>query len=135
MANIRKIEQINEAAAEALDAIGLNTVAKLLQAGATPEGRRELQETTGTDETILRQWLIRADLFRINGVSSGYADLLVAAGVDSVADLATREGRPLHKEMAAINRQQKLVRQLPPVSHVERWVADSKAATGTPAGS
>lgn len=127
MANISKIEQITEAAAAALEAAGLNTVDKLLAAGSTAEGRSGLQGITGADDATVQGWLLRADLFRLKGVSSGYADLLVAAGVTSVADLGTREGRPLHRQLAVINRERKLVRQLPPVSHVERWVEEAKA--------
>ena len=126
MANIRKIEQINETVATALDAAGLNTVAKLLDAASMPGGRDCLRQLTGAADEELGEWLLRADLFRLKGVSSGYADLLVAVGVNSVADLGTREGRPLHREMAVINRERRLVRQLPPVSHVERWVEEAK---------
>lgn len=125
MANIRKIELIDEDTAAALDAAGLNTVEKLLQTGATADGRGQLQQLCGLDPDQLQAWLLRADLFRLKGVSSGYADLLAAAGITSVPDLARRQGRPLHREMAVINRERKLVRQLPPVSHVERWVDDA----------
>jgi len=127
MANIRKIELIDEGAAAALDAAGLNTVEKLLQTGSTADGRVRLQQLCGLTAGQLQTWLLRADLFRLKGVSSGYADLLAAAGISSVPDLATREGRPLHREMAVINRERKLVRQLPPVSHVERWVGEAAA--------
>ncbi len=127
MANIRKIERIDDTTAAALEVAGVNTVEKLLEAGGTANGRAQLQDACGISADELQAWLLRADLFRLKGVSSGYADLLAAAGITSVPDLATREGRPLHRELAGINRELKLVRQLPPVSHVERWVEEAAA--------
>ena len=45
-----------------------------------------------------------ADLFRIKGVGEEYSDLLEEAGVDTVAELATRNADNLHAKILEINK-------------------------------
>jgi len=45
-------------------------------------------KTDGISEALILKWLNHADLFRIRGVAGQYAELLEAAGVDTVAELA-----------------------------------------------
>ena len=72
---------------------GLTTAAHLLEQGATPAGRTALAEKSGISPKLLLEWVNHADLCRIKGVGSEYADLLEAAGVDTVPELAQRERR------------------------------------------
>ena len=55
-----------------------------------------------------------------------YADLLEAAGVDSPTELAQRVPANLQAKMETVNTQKKLVRSVPSVAQVERWVAEAK---------
>ena len=68
------------------------------------------------------KWANRADLDRISGVGSEYADLLEAAGVDTVPELAQRKPENLHKKMVEVNEEKKLVRKMPTLKQVEGWV-------------
>jgi predicted flap endonuclease-1-like 5' DNA nuclease len=68
-----------------------------------------------------------ADLFRIKGVGEEYADLLEAAGVDTVPELAQRNAENLAAKMAEVNDSKKLVRQVPSATAVEKWVEEAKA--------
>jgi predicted flap endonuclease-1-like 5' DNA nuclease len=72
------------------------------------------------------KWVNHADLFRLKGVGSEYADLLEAAGVDTVVELAQRNATNLYNKMVATNEEKKLVRQLPSAEKVEDWVAQAK---------
>jgi hypothetical protein len=65
---------------------------------------------------------------RINGVSTQYSDLLEAAGVDTVKELRRRKPANLHQAMLEANERRKtpLVRQVPALSQVERWVGQAK---------
>jgi hypothetical protein len=63
---------------------------------------------------------------RINGVGSEYSDLLEAAGVDTVKELATRRADNLFAKMEEVNAAKKLVRRTPTQAEVEKWIAEAK---------
>lgn len=67
-----------------------------------------------------------ADLMRIKGVGSEYADLLEAAGVDTVPELGQRNAANLAAKLAEINDAKNLVRRVPTAAEVEDWVAEAK---------
>jgi predicted flap endonuclease-1-like 5' DNA nuclease len=67
-----------------------------------------------------------ASLAEIEGIGSEYADLLEAAGVDSVRKLAQRDAANLTAASAQANEQKSLVRSLPAESMVAAWVAEAK---------
>lgn len=126
MAKIIDIEGIGPVYAEKLTNAGVKTVEGLLETGATKKGRKELAEATGIDESRILRWVNMADLFRIKGVGEEYADLLEAAGVDTVKELATRRPDNLTAKMAEVNEAKKLVRSVPAQTMVEKWVAEAK---------
>jgi hypothetical protein len=66
------------------------------------------------------------DLMRIDGVGSEYADLLEAAGVDSIPELAQRNAANLATALAAANDAKKLVRQVPSEASVTKWIAEAR---------
>jgi predicted flap endonuclease-1-like 5' DNA nuclease len=124
--NISQVEGIGPAYGEKLSAVGVNTTGALLKGGKTPKGRSELAEKTGISAKLILEWVNHADLFRIKGVGSEYADLLEAAGVDTVPELAQRNAANLYAKMAQVNAEKKLVRRIPPQVTVENWVAQAK---------
>ena len=63
---------------------------------------------------------------RIKGVGEDYADLLQAAGVDTVKELKYRNPERLAKAMAEANAKRKLVRVLPSDRAVVRWIDQAK---------
>lgn len=126
MASLRKIEGVGEAYAKKLAACGIRTTNALLKNCSTPKGRKEIAEATGINEKLVLRYTNQADLFRIKGVGEEYADLLEAAGVDTVPELAQRNPDNLHAKIMGINEQKKLVRQPPAVAQVRSWVAQAK---------
>ena len=127
MANIRDIEGIGDVYAGKLEAAGIKTDDALLQAGATRKGREDIVQATGISDTLVLKWVNRADLARVKGIGSEYADLLEASGVDSVPELAQRNAANLHAKMAEVNDAKSLVRQVPSAAQVEKWVAEAKS--------
>jgi hypothetical protein len=123
---IEYIEGIGEAYGAKLRAVGVNKVMDLLVNGATRLGRKNLSDSSGVAQSLILTWVNHVDLFRIKGVAQEYADLLEQSGVDTVVELAQRNPSNLHKRMADINEQKKLVRRLPHASDVESWVAQAK---------
>lgn len=126
MANIADIEGIGGTYAEKLNAAGVMSVESLLEKGATPKGRAELVGATGISDKLVLKWVNHADLFRIKGVAGEYAELLEAAGVDTVAELAQRNAANLAKAMAETNEKKSLTRTVPSESQVSKWVDEAK---------
>lgn len=126
MANIIDIEGIGEVYADQLKQVGIITTEQLLEKGASPQGRKSLAESSGISGTLILKWVNRADLFRVKGIGEEYSDLLEAAGVDTVVELATRNADNLYDKLVATNEEKKLVRQLPTKAQVAEWVEQAK---------
>ena len=119
---ITKIEGIGPAYAAKLNQVGIKTTEGLLSAAASRKGRQEVAERTGISEKLILEWANRADLMRVKGVGEEYSDLLEAAGVDTVRELGTRNPANLHKAMTEMNESKHLVRRVPSLNEVQRWV-------------
>jgi predicted flap endonuclease-1-like 5' DNA nuclease len=126
MTKLTTVEGIGPVYSEKLQEIGINTAEALLEQGATPKGRQEIAEKSGIPYAKVLEWINHVDLFRINGVGEEYADLLEAAGVDTVPELSQRNPGNLHEKMTAVNAEKKLVRQLPTSAQVADWVEQAK---------
>lgn len=124
--NIEQIEGIGPATGEALRNAGLKTVEQLLDAGGDRASRAALAEKTGISESRLLKCVNMADLFRINGVASQYAELLEGAGVDTVKELKNRNAENLAAKMIEVNEVKRLVRRTPSVSVVNDWVEQAR---------
>ena len=105
---------------------GVVRASNLLQRAATPEGRAELAEAAGVDESVILAEAKKLDLMRVKGVGHKYAELLLASGVDTVPELATRNAANLAKKMAEVNAAEGIVDSLPTEEHVADWVAQAK---------
>jgi predicted flap endonuclease-1-like 5' DNA nuclease len=126
MANIIDVEGIGPAYAAKLKAVGIANTDALLKAGSTPKGRKELSEKSGISDQKILEWVNHVDLYRIKGIGSEYSDLLEAAGVDTVPELAQRKAENLLQKMAEVNQTKKLVRRLPVLSQVAGWIEQAK---------
>ena len=127
MTKLEVIEGIGPTFAEKLREAGIGSLEALLEAGTTPEGRKELQEATGIGAEYILDWANRADLMRIRGVGEEYSDLLEWAGVDTVMELAQRNPKNLHEKIVEVNAEKRLVRRPPSPGMVEAWVKQAKA--------
>lgn len=129
MANykIEEIEGIGPVMGEKMREAGVNTTDKLLESTQTPKQRKELAEATGVSPKLILRFANMADLFRINGVGQEYAELLEAAGVDTVPELAQRNAENLTAKMEEVNEEKNLVRRTPSLTVVEKWVEEAKS--------
>ena len=120
------IEGVGEVYAEKLVAAGINKVSELLDKCAAPKGRKELAEQTGISEKLILRWTNHADLFRINGVGPQFAELLEAAGVDTVKEFRHRVAENLQPKLAEVNEQKNICNRVPAVSEVQKMIDQAK---------
>ncbi len=120
------IEGVGEVYAEKLIAAGINKVSELLEKCAAPKGRKELAEATGISEKLILKWTNHADLFRINGVGPQFAELLEAAGVDTVKEFRHRVAENLQPKLAEVNEQKNICNRVPVVSEIQKMIDQAK---------
>ena len=125
---IKEIEGVGETYAPKFQALGIKTVADLLEQGKTPSGRKKLAEATGISEKLILKWVNFSDLFRVKGIGPEYSELLEKAGVDTVKELRNRVPENLHAKLKAANTStgRPLVRALPGLKAVQSWVQAAK---------
>jgi len=123
---IEEIEGIGPVLGEKFRDAGITSTEKLLEAAQTPGQRAQLAETTGISKEMILKFANMADLFRIHGVGQEYAELLEAAGVDTVPELAQRNAENLTQKMEQVNEAKHLTRRTPTAAEVEKWVAEAK---------
>jgi len=123
---ITDIDGIDGEAAAILKSVGIRSTERLLEAARTVRGRKMLAMKTGFDEKQLLCWANVADRMRIKGIRKEYAELLQAAGVDTVKDLKYRNPANLANAMAEANKKRKMVRLLPSEKVVGHWIENAK---------
>ena len=124
--SIAELDPLHPGIATKLRSFGIRTTTKLLEAAKDPKGRKSLAERTGLSPQCLLRVANFADKMRIKGIGEEYAELLEAAGVDTVRELKYRNPANLAKRMAEVNKQLKLVRALPSEKVVVRWIETAK---------
>ena len=120
------IEGVGEVYAEKLVAEGINKVSELLEKCAAPKGRKELAEKTGISEKLILRWTNHADLFRINGVGPQFAELLEAAGVDTVKEFRHRVAENLQPKLVEVNEAKNICNRVPAVVEVQKMIDQAK---------
>lgn len=124
--DLTRISDLNEEHQEKLNAADIYLCDELLEKGATPAGRKAIAEAAGVDTKLALRWVNQVDLFRLDGVESKYANLLEAAGVDTIPELAQRNAVNLHEKLEAINAEQNIVQRMPTLTQVIDWVAQAE---------
>lgn len=74
-------------------------------------------------------------LEQINGIGPNYAKLLEASGIEDVATLSQRKPENLVNLMDRVNREQHLIRAIPPEKTVAQWVQRAREMVGIKAPS
>ena len=123
---ITDIRGIGADAALILKLEGIRTTVGLLRCGKTPKQRLKIAEKVGTDDKRVLDWVTAADRMRVKGVGWEYAELLCAAGDKTVNELKFRNPQKLVVRMTQANNRRKLVRLLPSVKVVQRWIESAQ---------
>lgn len=123
---ITEIQAIGMEVATILKSDGIRTTIGLLRQAKTPKQRLKIAAKTGAPEKSVLDWVTAADRMRVKGVGWEYSELLRAAGVRTVNELRFRNPLKLAAAMAEINGRRNLVRVLPSVTTVSRWIEIAK---------
>ena len=128
MANrkIDDVEGIGPVISEKLNSAGVSDTDSLLVCAKTPAQRKALADKSGLTAAQILKFANMADLYRVKGIGSEYADLLEAAGVDTVPELARRRADNLTAAMLELNTKRALVRRVPTESEVTKWIEQAK---------
>ena len=106
--------------------IGIETVDQLLEKGADAKGRQAIEDATGIRHDLVLTWVNHADLFRVKGVGPQFAELLEAAGVDTVKELRNRNAANLAAKMLEVNEEKHLCRRTPVEKEVAKFIELAK---------
>lgn len=123
---IEEIEGVGPGYAVKLAEAGVATVESLLEQGGAAKGRAALAEKTGISEKLILRWVNHADLIRIKGVGPQFAELLEAAGVDTVKELRNRNAANLAAKLIEINEAKNIAGTTPTAKQVEGWIEEAK---------
>lgn len=123
---IAEIEGVGQVYADKLAAVGVSTTEALLEKCATKKGREILSAETGISEKLILKWTNHADLFRIKGVAGQFAELLEAAGVDTVKEFRHRVAANLQPKLVEVNEQRHLCNRVPSVAEIEKMIVQAK---------
>jgi len=123
---IDEIEGIGPAYRAKLEEAGVGNTDDLLEKAGSKSGRKALAEVTGIDEKRILSWVNLADLMRVKGIGKQFAEILHAAGVDTIKELRTRNATNLAAAVAEANEGNKLAKATPSESQIAGFIAAAK---------
>jgi predicted flap endonuclease-1-like 5' DNA nuclease len=124
--DIIDIEGIGTTYGAKLKAHGVHKTGDLLEKCGAKKGRASLSDETGIPESLILTWVNHADLMRINGIGAQFSELLEAAGVDTVKELAHRNAENLHAKLVETNEQLGVSGRIPSVDDLRDMIAQAK---------
>ncbi len=126
--DIGEIEGIGTEYAKRLREMGIGGTMELIKRCGDAGSRREISEKLGVEGARVRNWVSRADLMRVQGIGGQYAELLTAAGIQSVRDLRRVNAIALAEKMKEINDEDHLFPgyYLPDAHAVTQWIEQAQ---------
>jgi predicted flap endonuclease-1-like 5' DNA nuclease len=131
---LAEIEGIGPSYVAKLAQAGVKTPMALLKKGYTPDLRKELASETGISESLILDWVLFADLLRVEGIGVEYASLLEEIGIDSSEALAIQNVKSLAKRLKKSNEEKKLVYRLPTIKQLARAIKSASKIDHIPHG-
>lgn len=106
--------------------MGIETTSMLLERGTLPRERKKIAKILGVSPSLVLEWVVYSDFFRIKGMKREYVRLLQDAGVATVQELAMCDSEDLLKKLAGVNAEKRLLRRLPSRDQLKRWISQAK---------
>ena len=121
-----EIEGVGEVFAAKLKAAGIEKASQLLEKCAKPAGRKALAAEADIADHLILKWANHCDLYRINGVGPQFAELLEAAGVDTVKEFGHRVAANLEKKLQEVNEKRHLTGRVPSEKELQKMIDEAK---------
>ena len=109
--------------------LGVTKLEELMKRVANPTSFSALARESGLDEKSLRKIVGRADLSRLSALNAKELELLQAAGIESLQNLARNEPAKLLNWIREVNDEARVVRRVPALERVTEWIAGAKYVT------
>ena len=122
MASISSIRSISQRDATRLRKGRVRTTEILLKEASSRPGRSAISKRTGIPTADILSWAQQADLMRVPGIGSEYADLLSACGVETIKILRRRNAVNLMTALDQVNAKKRIVQRLPTLEMVQGWI-------------
>ena len=127
--DISSIKGVSPINVKKLNSINIFTVSQLLEAGETFEGVLTINKRTGIYSKKIDEWVRLGDFSRIQGITQNHIELLGAANVFRVKDLAQKIPQELHLKLVELNNDSKFCLDTPTLGMVTRWIRIAKILT------
>ncbi len=112
--------------ARKLRSLGITAPLLLLKKGATPQGRQSIASALGIPEMQVLKWVNSIDLLRIKGLTIEDAQMLNAAGVDILVEMATRDPESLLEKLVTASKTTNPFYNIPTLAQVENWITQAR---------
>ena len=126
---IESLEGIGPAYGKQFRGLDIEYVDQLLDRASTVEGRAALVEGTSFSAEQIQAWATCSDLFRVDGVTPDFAELLQASGINAVQELGAQDAAALVAKMDEVNNsgEKKLAPEGPPSEEeAGKWISQAK---------
>ncbi|MBN2380176.1 DUF4332 domain-containing protein [candidate division WOR-3 bacterium] len=120
MPNLECIKGIGRKYLQQLDGMGLKTTSALLERGALPRNRKELSAKLGVNPALILNWVIQCDFFRLKGMKPEYVDVILAADITTVNEMACFDTETLYGRLTHYGNG--FVSKLPSEKLVSGWI-------------
>jgi hypothetical protein len=112
--------------AKKLRSLGITAHLLLLKNGSSPQGRQSIASRLDVPETQVLKWVNSIDLLRVKGLTIQDAQMLKAAGVDILVELATRDPESLLEKLAAASQATDPSYKIPSLAQVQDWITQAR---------
>jgi hypothetical protein len=112
--------------AKKLRSLGITAPLLLLKKGASPQGRQTIASGVGVPEMQVLKWVNEIDLLRIKGLTIPDAQMLNAAGVNMLVELATRDPESLLEKLETASHTDDPSYKIPSLAQVQNWITQAR---------
>jgi Domain of unknown function (DUF4332) len=125
---VEDVRDMDAATRAKLHAAGVRSTKALVEICSTRSRRAALAQRTSIPESTLLELANMADLCRVTGMRAQYSELLEAAGVHNLHQLASRNACNFTLELAAANVVKELHVRVPSTLTVWRWIERARSS-------
>jgi len=122
------VEGIGKGYQRRLELLGVADTVALLNQASTRPGRQRLAEELKVEPLVIRRWASMADLLRVPSLDGQSAEVLEAAGVESLSQLVDQDPVVLATSLESVNQRLRLTPgAVPQAEQLAHWITMAEA--------